>query len=215
MSAETARDIVLDRLVPELRSEGYDVFVRPRQQMLPSFLGPYAPDVIALRADKNIAIAFALGGGRSDDTLRELVKRFEGQRGWELRVVWVNPGETGQSLQPQTSEAISGRLQEISGLLGAGFVDSAMLMCWAALEAIGRNLMRDEFSRPQTTGRLIQVLAKEGHITPDEADRLRQVADTRNRFIHGELTTAANRSDVEAFMRILSSLADNAQAAVD
>jgi uncharacterized protein YutE (UPF0331/DUF86 family) len=212
MSTETVENVVLERLVPDLKSQGYDVFVRPSRQMLPSFLQSYVPDVIALRSDKNLAIEIKQGGTRSEGIIHELAKRFEGQSGWEFRVVWVNPSETSDRLQPQSPEAIAARLKEISGLLDAGFLDSAMLMCWAAFEAIGRKLMANEFSRPQTPGRLIQALAKEGHVTPDEADILRQMADLRNRFIHGELTAAASRTDVEAFMNILSSLANNVRA---
>ena len=52
----------------------------------------------------------------------------------------------------------------------------------------------------------MQVLAKEGHITPDEADSLRQLGEVRNRFIHGELTAAVDRSQIETFIKILASL---------
>jgi uncharacterized protein YutE (UPF0331/DUF86 family) len=212
MSAETTENIVLDRLVPDLKSQGYDVFVHPGRQMVPPFLGTYIPDVIALRDDKNLVIEIKHRNGRSEDVLQELARRFEGQSGWEFRVVWVNPSETQDELTVQSRETIAKRLKEISKLLGAGFVESAMLMSWAAFEAIGRKLMAKEFSRPQTPGRLIQVLAKEGHITPDESDILRQLADTRNRFIHGELTVAASRSDVESFIKIISSLVNGVGA---
>jgi uncharacterized protein YutE (UPF0331/DUF86 family) len=213
MSIETAESVVLERLVPDLKSQGYDVFVHPGRQMVPAFLETYIPDVIALRKDKNLVIEIKNRSGQSENFLRDLAKRFEGQSDWEFRVVWVNPSETQDRLAPQSDEAIAKRIAEISGLLKAGFVDSAMLLAWATFEAVGRKMMTKEFSRPQTPGRLIQVLAKEGHITPDESDLLRKLADTRNRFIHGELTTAADRSDVESFIEILSSLANSIEPA--
>ena len=213
MSIETAESVVLERLVPELKSQGYDVFVHPGRQMVPAFLETYVPDVIALRDDKNLVIEIKHRNGQSENSLRELAKRFEGQSDWEFRVVWVNLSETQDRLAPQSDEAITKRIAEVSGLLKVGFVDSAMLLAWATFEAVGRKLMTKEFSRPQTPGRLIQVLAKEGHITPDESDLLRKLADTRNRFIHGELTTAADRSDVELFIGILSSLANSIEPA--
>lgn len=213
MSIETAESVVLERLVPDLKSQGYDVFVHPGRQMVPAFLETYTPDVIALRKDKNLVIEIKHRSGQSENSLRELAKRFEGQSDWEFRVVWVNPSETQDRLTPQSDEAIAKRIAEISGLLKVGFVDSAMLLAWATFEAVGRKMMTKEFSRPQTPGRLIQVLAKEGHITPDESDLLRKLADTRNRFIHGELTTATDRSDVESFIGILSSLANSIEPA--
>jgi uncharacterized protein YutE (UPF0331/DUF86 family) len=207
MSVETAESVVLERLVPDLKSQGYDVFIHPNRQMVPSFLGPYIPDIIALRDDKNLVIEIKHRNGRAEDALGDLATRFEGQSRWEFRVVWVNPSETQDELALQTPEAISARLKEVPRLLEAGFIDSALLTSWAALEAIGRKLMAGEFSRPQTPGRLVQVLAKEGYVTPDEADVLRELADMRTRFIHGELTVEARRPQVEALLEILSSLA--------
>jgi len=209
MSAETIENVVLERLVPDLKSQGYDVFVHPNKQMVPPFLGAYVPDLIALRDDKNLVIEIKHKSGRTENVLKDLAKRFEGQNRWEFRIVWINPSESQDGLTLQSREAISTRLKEISRLLGAGFVDSAMLMAWATFEAIGRKLMPQEFARPQSPGRLVQVLAKEGHITPDEGDALRQLVDMRNRFIHGELSTAISRPQVESFVRILSSLANN------
>jgi uncharacterized protein YutE (UPF0331/DUF86 family) len=172
-------------------------------------LGAYAPDLIALRDDKNLVIEIKHRSGRAENLLKDLAKRFEGQKGWEFRVVWINPSESQDGLTLQSRDTISTRLREISGLLDAGFVDSAMLMAWATFEAIGRKLMPKEFARPQSPGRLVQVLAQEGHVTPDEGDVLRQLVDMRNRFIHGELTVAISRPQVEAFAKILSSLANN------
>ena len=209
MSAETIENVVLERLVPDLESQGYDVFVHPNKQMVPPFLGAYVPDLIALRDDKNLVIEIKQANGRAENILKDLAKRFEGQNRWEFRIVWISPNESQDGVTLQSREAISARLKEISQLLDAGFVDPAMLLAWATFEAIGRKLMPKEFVRPQSPGRLVQVLATEGHITPDEGDVLRQIADMRNRFVHGELTVAISQPQVEAFVRILSSLADN------
>jgi uncharacterized protein YutE (UPF0331/DUF86 family) len=209
MSAQTIENVVLERLVPDLESQGYDVFVHPSRQIVPSFLGTYVPDLIALRDDKNLVIEIKHRGGRAENVLEDLAKRFEGQKQWEFRVVWINPSESRDEPRHQSREVISTRLKEISRLLDAGFVDSAMLIAWATFEAIGRKLMPKEFARPQSPGRLVEVLAQEGHITPDEGDVLRQLVDMRNRFIHGELAIAISRPQVESFVKILSSLADN------
>jgi uncharacterized protein YutE (UPF0331/DUF86 family) len=210
MSAEAIENVVLERLVPDLKSQGYDVFVHPNKQMVPTFLGAYVPDLIALRNDKNLVIEIKHRNGSAENVLKDLAKRFEGQNQWEFRIVWVSPSESQDGLTLQSQEAISTRLKEISRLLGAGFVDSAMLMAWATFEAIGRKLMPKEFERPQSPGRLVQVLATEGHITPDEGDVLRQLVDLRNRFIHGDLAITITQPQVDSFVRILSSLAKDA-----
>jgi uncharacterized protein YutE (UPF0331/DUF86 family) len=53
----------------------------------------------------------------------------------------------------------------------------------------------------------VQILATKGLITPNEGDALRQIAEKRNRLIHGELTTDIDHSEVESFLAILTSLA--------
>jgi hypothetical protein len=157
MSAETVEDVVVERLVPDLESQGYNVFVHPNKQVVPSFLGEYVPDIIALREDKNLVIEIKHQNGRAENILKDLAKRFEGQNRWEFRIVWISPGESRDGLTLQSCKAILARLKEISRLLDAGFVDSAMLMSWATFEAIGRKLMPKEFARPQSPGRLIQI----------------------------------------------------------
>jgi REase_AHJR-like len=209
MSAQATENVVLERLVPDLESQGYDVFVHPNKQIVPQFLGAYAPDLIALRDDKNLVIEIKHRTGRAENLLKDLAKRFEGQKRWEFRIVWINPSESQDGLTLQSRDTISARLREISRLLDAGFVDSALLTAWATFEAVGRKLMPKEFARPQSPGRLVQVLAQEGHLTPDEGDALRQLIDMRNRFIHGELTVATSRPQVETFAKILASLANN------
>jgi uncharacterized protein YutE (UPF0331/DUF86 family) len=209
MNVASAESVVFEKLVPELRSEGYDVFVHPGHDLVPAFLGSYQPDLIALRNDKNLVFELkAQSGASRSNNLETLTKLFEGQDRWELRIVWVNSSQDRDAPELQSDESISARLDEISRMLGAGFFDSAMLLCWATLEAIGRRLMHEEFSRPQTPGRLVQGLASKGHVTPDEADFLRISASTRNRLIHGELSTRVNRSDVEAFLEVLELLAE-------
>jgi uncharacterized protein YutE (UPF0331/DUF86 family) len=207
MNVETAENVVLERLVPDLKSQGYDVFVHPNRQMVPPFLGTYLPDVIALRDDKNLVIEIKQGSSRAEKTLEDLTKRFEGQSRWEFRIVWVNRDDDRRRLTLQSSETISSRLTEVRRLLDGGFTESALLMCWAILEAIGRRLLSDEFARPQSPARLVEILATKGLVTPDEGDALRRIADERNRVIHGELTTNIDHSIVEAFLAVLTSLA--------
>jgi uncharacterized protein YutE (UPF0331/DUF86 family) len=207
MNVETAENVVLERLVPDLKSQGYDVFVHPNRQIVPPFLGAYLPDVIALRDDKNLVIEIKQGSVRAEKALEDLAKRFEGQSRCEFRIVWVNRDDDRRRLTLQSSETISSRLTEVRGLLDGGFTESALLMCWAILEAIGRRLLSDEFARPQSPARLVEILATKGLVTPDEGDALRRIADERNQVIHGELTTNIDHSVVEAFLAVLTSLA--------
>ena len=206
MSAESIEEIMIDRLVPDLTSQGYEVFIRPGRQLIPAFLGTYRPDIIALRDDKNLVYEIKSNIKDSQALLQNLTDRFKGQHKWEFRVVGVSRSEEPQSLPVQTPERILQRIEEISKLLESSFVDAAMLICWSTIEAIGRRLMSDELSRAQTPRRLVQALASQGHITPDEADFLRTLVGKRNQLAHGGLTTDINRTDVESSIEVLRSM---------
>ena len=62
-------------------------------------------------------------------------------------------------------------------------------MLWPVLEAATRILAPAETRRAQSPGRVVELLAAEGHVVPNDADLLRQSAALRNRLIHGELDT--------------------------
>jgi len=64
----------------------------------------------------------------------------------------------------------------------------------------------DKLVRPQTPGRLVEVLASEGYVTPSETDRLRTVIATRNQIVHGGLQAKVSPKDVRSFLSVLNML---------
>src|SRR4051812_12341812 len=84
-------------------------------------------------------------------------------------------------------ETIKGVLGDAEKLLKAEQFPAALLLCWAAFEAFARNQLQSTFARPQTPGRIVEILAGDGILTPTEADKLRLLARQRNNFIHGAL----------------------------
>lgn len=205
MAEETESD-VLQRLVPELQAEGYEVFLHPNRTLVPEFLKGYAPDILARRADKNVVIEVKRRSTNPDEKLEGLAKRFENKKDWEFRVIWIEPMSAVQTLRIQTPETVNARITEIRELTEQGYLSPALLLAWATFEAIGRTLVIQQFQRPQTPGRLVQVLATEGYLTPTEADTLRVLAEKRNRLIHGELDTGASTDDMRRFAEILDTL---------
>ena len=204
MNEEATEFDVLQQLVPELEAEGYEVFLHPNRPLLPGFLRDYAPDAIARRGDKNLVIEVFRKSPDSEQKAERIVSLFKGQDDWELRVVWITPSGPARTVQPQTRSIIRKRTTEISELTNGGHFGPALLLAWATLEAVGRLLASSQFQRPQTPGRLVQVLASEGYITPTEADHLRLLAEKRNKLIHGELQTRITKSEVSRFADILA-----------
>jgi uncharacterized protein YutE (UPF0331/DUF86 family) len=193
----------LQRLVPELEAEGYEVFVHPNKPLVPAFLGNFPPDAIARRADKNLVIEVLRQSPLASQKLERVAALLKGQENWELRVVWIESTKTQASLPVQGADEVDSRLAEISELAAARHVEAAMLLAWATFEALARGLLTKEFERPQTPGRLVQVLAGNGHLTPTEADQLRTLAEKRNRLIHGGLDVRVSENELQNFISVL------------
>jgi REase_AHJR-like len=212
MIAQDSELTAMEALFPELEARGYDVFVHPPRDVTPAFLGKYVPDAVALRTtansrrDKNIAIEVMREGGKPEKKLEDIVKLFEGQEDWELRVVWLVPISPGETVPVPTSSEIEGRLLEIDRLVADGHHNAGLLLAWAVFEALGRTLQSTQFQRPQTSGRLVQTLAESGHLTPDEADDVRALATKRNALAHGNLQVNVTRDDMKRFSEVLSTL---------
>jgi uncharacterized protein YutE (UPF0331/DUF86 family) len=205
MAEETERDI-LQQLVPGLEAEGYEVFLHPNRPLLPEFFAGYVPNAIARRGNRNLAIEVSRRSPVAERKMDGLAKLFEARKDWELRVVWIAPTTSEKSLQVQAPGDILQRVSEIRELADSGHFSPALLLAWATFEAVGRMLAFEQFQRPQTPGRLVQVLASEGYLTPTEADTLRALADKRNRLIHGELQIGVSKEEIDRFGDVLATM---------
>jgi hypothetical protein len=197
---------ILQQETQELISEGYDVYVHPRRPLVPSFLAGFVPDAIALRQDKNLVIEVSRKSPQAAKKLESLAALLQGRDKWELRVFWVSPDREQKTLGVQDREAIRARIAEVGAVAAAGHPEAAMLVAWGAFEALARAVLTREFERPQTPGRIVQVLAREGYVTPSEADRLRALAAKRNGLIHGELQTQVSAEEMRDFAAILETI---------
>jgi hypothetical protein len=210
---ETGREEqVLQREVARLESEGYDVFLQPRAPLVPEFLGDYVPDAVATGNGKKIVLEVVRSLGGGSEKLREIAARFAKQREWELKVLLVTPTSSGEVLPVQSRHAIEGALEEIERLQNANALRPAFLLGWATFEAEGRASVAGKFDRPQTPGRLVQVLGQEGLLTPTDADQMRAFSEKRNRLIHGDLSTEISSADLKSLVRVLRQLATDSQS---
>jgi uncharacterized protein YutE (UPF0331/DUF86 family) len=206
MSPETQEAAVLENIVPQLEAEGFEVVMHPSRLRLPPFMQSYSPDAIALREDRNLAIEVVRKGSSSEKRLDKLRDLLEGHRDWELRVYWISPANTPEPIETASVKDVERSIEVIKQLTGEGLYGAALLMAWATLEGLGRSLLPDKLARAQTPGRLVEVLAGEGYVTPSEADRLRRLAKVRNQLIHGGLRAKPNSKDVKSFTTTLQTL---------
>ena len=197
---------LLDDIASNLRAEGYDVYVRPRQEVLPAFMAGIRIDAVAFGKPKNLAIALVVSGATPNGSLDALRSRLEGESDWDLRVFLVRPGADSKAVALTSGSAIRTSLDTVKRLHSEGLSPPALLMAWATFEGLARSQSPSVFSRPQTPGRLVELLAGEGRVTPTEADLLRRLANTRNALVHGDLETTVSGADIESFIAILEHL---------
>jgi uncharacterized protein YutE (UPF0331/DUF86 family) len=95
---------------------------------------------------------------------------------------------------------------QLAYVIVRGHLLPGLVMASATFEAVGRALLPDQFRRPQTPGRLVEVLGAEGYITPEEADTLRTASAIRNAVVHGQLDSTIDRKTSEGFIAILKTL---------
>lgn len=206
MTNLTVEREVLENLKPELEAEGYKVFIRPGRGIVPPFLGAFEPDAVALGSDKNLLIEVVSGGESAAKRLQTLGNLMKGIEGWELRVEYIQISNHQDHLAVQSSEQIAKSINEINSLVTSAHMGAALLLAWATFEATARFLMAQHFHRPQTPKRLINVLAEQGYVDPDQADILRALAIKRNELVHGQLHVAVTAREMSEFVAILEQL---------
>ncbi len=205
MTKRAREDQLLEDVASNLRAEGYDVVIRPHRGVLPAFMAAAMPDAIALGKSKNFAIV-VVEPATSRLRIEQLSSVLKGVPEWELRVYSIKPGEGENSLASTPMQAIVAGLDTVRQLSSMGMPGPALLMAWATFESLARSREPSVFARPQTPGRLIEILAGEGHVTPTEADLLRRLAALRNRLVHGDLEIAVSGADVQKFVDVLGAL---------
>lgn len=201
-------EMILDQCEPRWRAQGYEVVRQPATPLRPPFLHGYVPDAILVGKEPKIIVAVLQKGNEAVaaqlQRLRELVAR---QPDWRLDVVYAGPAEPIYRTVPH--EAITETLRAARYLVGVE-PRSALLLFWSALEAIGRHLSPDLNDAGQGgPGRLLEMLAGEGYVTPSEADLLRQSMRQRNRIAHGELDLSPDRETFATLLSIADSLASS------
>lgn len=196
------QEAVFQSIIPQLQAQGFSVFVHPSKDMLPDFLNNFRPDAIAYKGDRKIAIEIMSQSQSDGQKIQRIRQIFSNHPDWEFRLVYAPPRDVEEVMPALSKTIIEENLQRIEnsfeGIGGA----AALLIAWAIFEAAARRLVPASFARPQSPSRLIEVLASEGDITPDEADILRRLSRIRNEIAHGRLDLGASREQVEGLATI-------------
>ena len=203
--SETTAKYVLETMRPRFEAEGFDVFLQPSPAILPVFMRGYRPDAIAVGPHKKIAIEVVRPLENAEKIAR-LQQLIDQHRDWELQVVRVPP--SSQAIDVSSHASIQQAVARAAALKRGGHVVPALIMAWAALEAIARALLPDKFARPQTPDRLVELVAHEGYLAPDDADIAWPLIASRHMLIHGALDATVDEAALDRFIAIIGRLAD-------
>jgi hypothetical protein len=203
---------VLRNLQAASEARGLTFYVNPPREVIPDFLGSYQPDAIAVGPEGGIIIEVKRGRSSEYETqVAAIAQRIANQKGWEFRVVYLNPpmDETPPIKEP-SPEQLETAFKEIGALANAGHQAAALVTGWATLESLARLASAKSGAKsPRGVSPIqaIQRLAEEGYIENEDADRLRALAQLRNAVVHGDFSTAVSSEQVEILLRQLQAIA--------
>ena len=191
-----------------LSEQGYDIIREPNRYMLPDSLQEYRPGAIAIGRDPKLVIEIARARPADAERIARLQQALRELPGWELYLV-LDRASDNPELARITDDEIAPILDRV---LAVSQVDTraALLVSWAALEALGRQRRPNDFSRPQSPGRIVEKLAFEGIIVPADAAFLRSMAERRNAFAHGDLRQTVSSDQIARFVDLLRELTASA-----
>lgn len=182
---ELAEKAILDAHEPSWVAQGYKVVRQPKRATLPAFLERYMPDAVLLGRNPQVVVEVVRKGQPDiERKVRELNALLAGHRDWRLEVLYA--GEEPEQLPVVTTHRLKASLASVRQL-AAIEPRSSLLLLWATLEALGRRFEPGKTKRPQSPGRIVELLAGAGFVAPSEAEQLRRAVQWRNRLVHGDL----------------------------
>lgn len=200
-------EAILENVLPDLEAEGFQVFPHPARSLLPAFMRSYAPDAIAIKGDRKIAIEVSSGSSMGEERLPRLSELFSRHPEWELRVLYAPP-RRAEMVRPEAPvrEAVEAVIDTLPKVLEESGPVPALLTAWSVFEAAARLLLPEKLDQPQTTNRLVEVLASDGCVTPTEAELLRRLGRMRNVAAHGGLGVDLAPEQLEGLIAVIRTL---------
>ena len=172
----------------EYRARGYEVILEASVDFLPGFRA----DIVARQGDdKRIVEVRRRSSLRHDSRINEIARIIESQPGWQFDIVLVP--EPLQLVAPEGSrpigvEAALHQMGAAERLLDDGHPESALLIAWAACEAVLRTQLQDETGSDDDlplTSQLMDAATMYGIISHEDRGYLKELQALRNAVAHG------------------------------
>ncbi len=206
LSGPEAERIALDRVVPLLRSEGYEVISEPGPADLPPFLADRRPDAIAIGKHPSLLVeVFRKEGNRELAKIRELRSLLHGHDDWELRVFYFSSLEP--TLAPVPNDATVNAIQAARAV-SMTEPRAAILFAWSIVEAVAREKIEATGSRALNPSALVNLLASEGYVDQNQANEMFRLSKMRSQIAHGQLDCVATVEDISWILSIAEQIAE-------
>jgi REase_AHJR-like protein len=201
----------IEQIAEEYRSKGYDVLVEPSGSDLPPFLGDQHPDLIARRGEEQLVIELRLPSRDEPGRLRRLAERIFNEPDWKLILIVPGPTEEflpGERLTLLSAPEIEQYLEQTRQLLGSGDQEAAILLAWAAVEGLLRDLAQREeipLPRPETPTLLKQMIFM-GIVDHDQYRALTEAYKARTAVAHGFKAQTELEPAIQALLKLSDEL---------
>jgi uncharacterized protein YutE (UPF0331/DUF86 family) len=209
METEKNEADILRTLRGRYEQRGYTFVAHPTDDLVPEFLRGYRPDALALSEKGSVIIEIKTTRNRaSEKSLALIAERVAQHPDWKFEIYYAGDFPRPAYETPNVA-AISQLLQEVQSLQRAGFDRAAVVMGWAALEAIARAVRSDGVGRsaPMIPSEIVEWLARTGYIDSPTSRILRQMIRKRDAIVHGDQTADLQTGELLVLISTLQLLA--------
>ena len=193
--------------------EGYKVSVNPTQDLLPTFLREFKPDIVATKGrDKVIVEVRAKGKIRQVDYWKRLEQITDEHPEWRVEIISEPQISQTARVAPNdllSTPALRDRIVLAERLTDSGEFDMAILAAWIAIEGLLRRLVieNDLVLDASSIPALASNLTSEGIINRVSYFKIMKLLQDRNRIVHGLKSERINASIVKQAINLAYFLA--------
>jgi uncharacterized protein YutE (UPF0331/DUF86 family) len=198
---QTERE-ALTRLRQQFEPKGFSLIERPEPNQLPEFIGNYRPDALLIGPRSNILVEFKSFPSSEEKNIRAefFAREVRKHDDWNFLLVLLRPETYGTA----SASEIRRVLGEFSKPTKEFNRKQEFVMAWAVFEAAARyvesRLDPEDVISDLPTFAVLEKLASIGEFDDDKVSELADLADVRNRLVHGGLDVEVPETAVDRLL---------------